>query len=166
MKRFSILLVGAASIAMLAQQSPNATKDEPSAQDSNVTLDRMIAAGKTPQELAKYVFDTHGCKNCHTIGHDGKLGYTEKGKQRAEGFEGCINMLTAMTVIVQTPDERRSSLQRQKATRFEEFGCTACHKLTPGKLGLTEVGAKLAHLHLGCVEVQKLTSSPATAGPH
>ena len=70
-------------------------------------------------------------------------------------------MLTAMTVIVQLPEDQRSPQQRQKAERFEEFGCTACHKLTPGKLGLTEVGAKLAHLHLGCVDIEKLTSGQA-----
>jgi len=68
-------------------------------------------------------------------------------------------MLAAMTVIVQVPDDKRSPLQRQKAERFDEFGCTACHKLTPGKLGLTEVGAKLAHLHLCCVDVEKLVAS-------
>jgi hypothetical protein len=66
-----------------------------------------------------------------------------------------------MTVIVQVPEPKRSPEQRQKAGRFEEFGCTACHKLTPGKLGLTEVGAKLAHLHLGCVEVEKLVAGGA-----
>jgi hypothetical protein len=74
-------------------------------------------------------------------------------------------MLTAMTVIVQVPEEKRSSQQRQKAARFDEFGCTACHALAPGKLGLTEVGARLQHLHLGCVEVEKLTSSSPAAKP-
>jgi cytochrome c2 len=144
-------------IALLAQK--------PAGQEQ-ATLDRMTAAGKSPQELAKYVFDTHGCKTCHVIGHEGKLGYTEKGKQRAKGFEGCINMLTAMTVIVQVPEEKRSSQQREKAQRFEEFGCTSCHKVTPGKLALTEVGAKLQHLHLGCVDVEKLTSTPLPEQAH
>ncbi len=68
-------------------------------------------------------------------------------------------MLTAMTVIAQVPEEKRSSMQRQRAARFEEFGCTACHQVTPGKLALTEVGAKLQHLHLGCADVEKVTSS-------
>lgn len=126
----------------------------------DTTLDRMVAAGKSPAELARYIFDTHGCKACHTIGNDGKLGYTEKGRERAKGFEGCINMLTAMTVIVQVPEGKRSAAQTDKARRFAEFGCTSCHKLTPGKLALTEAGAKLQHLHLGCVDVEKLTSSP------
>ena len=124
-------------------------------------LDEMVAAGKSKQELAQYVFDTHGCRSCHTMGHDGKLGYTAKGKERAQGFEGCINMLTAMTVIVQVPLEKRTAQQRQKAERFEEFGCTECHKLSPGKLELTDAGAKLAHLHLGCVDVEKAVASRA-----
>jgi hypothetical protein len=129
---------------------------------SDAKLDKMIATGKSPQQLAKYVFDTHGCKSCHTIGENGKLGYTEKGRERAKGFEGCINMLTAMTVIAQTPDDKRTSQQAQKALRFKEFGCTDCHLVTPGKLALTDVGAKLAHLHLGCVDVEKLTSSQSS----
>src|ERR1700759_1226625 len=91
-------------------------------------IDQMTAAGKSNQELAQYVFDTHGCRSCHTAGHDGKLGFTAKGKERAQGFEGCIKMLTAMTVIVQLPAEKRTVQQRQKAEHFEEFGCTACHK--------------------------------------
>ena len=147
------------ALAQSSQTPPPSALSQPSAQQTAARLDQMIAAGKSNQELAQYVFDTHGCKNCHTMGHDGKLGLTTKGKERAQGFEGCINMLTAMTVIVQAPEDKRTAQQRQKAERFKEFGCTACHALTPGKLGLTEVGAKLAHLHLGCVDVEKLTSS-------
>jgi cytochrome c2 len=136
-----------------------AAQTQPAPQQTGATLDRMIAAHKSQQELALYVFDTHGCKKCHTLGSQGKLGFTEVGKQRAQGFEGCISMLTAMTVIVQVPADKRSAQQRQRAERFEEFGCTSCHKLTPGRLELTEVGAKLAHLHLGCVDVEKLVAS-------
>jgi|SRR5215469_4578129 len=65
------------------------------AQSSTAELDRMIAAGKSQHELAQYLFDTHGCKNCHTLGHDGKLGFTKKGQERAQGFEGCISTLKA-----------------------------------------------------------------------
>ncbi len=147
------------ALAQSSQTPRSTTLSQPSPQQTAASLDRMIAAGKSNQELAQYVFDTQGCKSCHTIGQDGKLGFTAKGKERAQGFEGCIRMLTAMTVIVQVPADKRSPQQRQKAERFKEFGCTACHTLTPGKLGLTEVGAKLAHLHLGCVDVEKLTSS-------
>jgi hypothetical protein len=122
-------------------------------------LDRMMAAGKSQRELAKYVFNTHGCKNCHTMGGSGKLGFTEKGKERAKGFEGCISMLTAMNLIAQVDERQRSPDQRQKAARFEDFGCTTCHKIIPGKMGLTDLGAKLTQLHVGCVDVEKLVAA-------
>jgi hypothetical protein len=122
-------------------------------------LDRMVAEGKSQRDLARYVFNTHGCKSCHSMGQSGKLGFTEKGKERAKGFEGCISMLTAMNLIAQVDEKQRSPQQRQKAARFEEFGCTTCHKIIPGKMGLTDIGAKLTHLHLGCVDVEKLVAA-------
>jgi cytochrome c2 len=125
-------------------------------QSTDATLDNMIAAGKSPQELGAYLFDTHGCKNCHTAGKDGKLGFTKKGEERAQGFQGCIATLKAMTVIAKVPANQRSATQRQRAQQFEEFGCATCHKVADGKVGLTAVGAKLAHLHLGCIDVEKL----------
>jgi hypothetical protein len=126
------------------------------AQPPDATLDKMIAAGRSPQELAAYLFDSHGCKNCHTAGKDGKLGFTQKGADRAQGFQGCISTLKAMTVIAKVPADQRSATQRQRAQQFEEFGCATCHKVADGKVGLTAVGAKLAHLHLGCVDVEKV----------
>ncbi len=155
------LCEGAAS----AQQRPVAQKDannQPSAA-SIAALNRMIAAGKSQRELAQHLFDTHGCKECHTIGSEGRLGFTPKGKDRAQGFEGCIATLKAMSIIVKVPENKRSATQRGRVQRFEEFGCATCHKLTPGKMGLTEVGAKLAHLHLGCVDVEKLLASGAAS---
>jgi len=138
---------------------------QPSPQSTAATLDRMAAAGKSQQELAQYVFDSHGCKSCHTVGQNGKLGFTERGMQIGKGFEGCISMLTAMNLIAQVPDSQRSAQQRQKAARFEEFGCTVCHRIAPGKMGLTPVGEKLTHLHLGCVNVEKLVASEPARHP-
>ena len=137
--------------AALAQQSP--------AGSANATLDRMIAAGKGQREVAQYIFDTRGCNGCHTIGRDGKLGYTKKGQETAQGFEGCISTLKAMTIIAKVPAERRSDTQLRRVQRFDAFGCATCHKVTPGKMQLTSVGAKLSHLHLGCVEVEKLLAT-------
>jgi hypothetical protein len=151
-----IALAGFAFVVAAAQPSPQGTA---------ATLDRMKAAGKSQQELAQYVFDTHGCKSCHTVGQQGKLGFTERGRQIGKGFEGCISMLSAMNLIAQVPDGQRSAQQRQKAARFEAFGCTFCHKITPGKMGLTEVGAKLTHLHLGCVDVEKLVAKRSAGDP-
>jgi hypothetical protein len=51
--------------------------------------------------------------------------------------------------------------QRHRAQQFEEFGCATCHKIADGKVGLTAVGAKLASLHLGFVDVEKVLASKA-----
>jgi len=149
------VLVFVAATLLSAQEGQEAKK--PTGKPSS-TIDQMIAAGRSREELAQYVFDTHACSGCHTIGSQGRLGFNERGKQTAKGFEGCISMLTAMTVIVQISDNKRTPQQRQKAQRFEEFGCTACHQITPGKMQLTDVGSKLAHLHLGCVDVEKVVA--------
>lgn len=143
--------------AQTARNQPTATP--------NAALERMIAAGKSQRELAQHLFETHGCKQCHTLGSEGKLGFTSKGQERAQGFEGCISTLKAMSVIVKVPEDQRSATQRRRVQRFEEFGCATCHQLTPGKMGLTEVGAKLAQLHLGCVEVQNTVASGAAPPP-
>ena len=141
-----------AGVCVLAQQkqSPQAT---------SAALDKMIAANKSQKELAQYVFDNHGCKTCHTVGENGKLGFTAKGKQLTNGFEGCIRSLTAMNLIAQVPANQRSADQKAKAQRFDEFGCTLCHQIVPGKMGLTELGSKLTHMHLGCVDVEKTLAS-------
>lgn len=123
-------------------------------------LDRMIDNGATAPALAAYVFYTQNCKNCHTVTHDGKFGYTAQGRDRAQRSEGCTRILADMTVIAQLPGDQRSSEQVQKTEHFKQFGCTACHAVAPGKLDMTDVGAKLAHLHLGCVDVEKLLTAP------
>ena len=162
------ILASAALIAVifLTMESPGARgASQPSAAATSAALDRMTASGKTDREKAQYVFDTHGCKNCHTAGEGGKLGMTEQGKELAHGFEGCIPMLTAMNVIAQVDPSQRSAGQKQKAARFQEFGCTFCHQITPGKMGLSVVGTKLKHMKLGCVEVESLVASQTGKKP-
>lgn len=158
-RAFAATLLGFPLPVVLAQKTqpaPKAAAAQPSAQTITAALDRMASSGKSPHEFAQYVFETQGCKSCHTVGQNGKLGFTEKGKQVGQGSEGCISTLTAMSVIAKVPEDQRSATQRRRAERFTEFGCATCHKLTPGEMGLTEVGARLANLHLGCVDVEKL----------
>jgi cytochrome c2 len=153
MTRRSIVSTAAALLVaacLLAQPKP------PSPEATSAALDKMIAAKKSQKELAQYVFDNHGCKSCHTVGESGKLGFTEKGKHLTNGFEGCIRMLTAMNVIAQVSANQRSADEKTKVQRFDEFGCALCHKIVPGKMGLTELGTKLRYLHLGCVDVEKV----------
>ncbi len=154
------LVLAAALVACSSQQQPAATNSTPvpTAQlqpavkpVSDVNLDSM-----PPDKLATYVFENHGCKNCHTLGKGGKLGFTEHGKEVIKNFEGCIRLLTAMDVISQVSEEKRSAQEKEKAARFQEFGCTTCHQIAPGKLGLTPYGAKLASLHMACTDVERI----------
>jgi cytochrome c2 len=113
-------------------------------------------SGKTPDELAAYVFERHRCNSCHTLGQGGKLGFTDRGKDVGKNFEGCISLLTSMNVIAQMKTSNRTAEEKEKAARFQEFGCTTCHQITPGKLGLTEYGKKLKSLHMACTDVEKI----------
>jgi hypothetical protein len=133
------------AVALAQSQEPQAS----------ATLDRMVAAHKSQQQLARYVFDTQGCKRCHTIGQAGKLGFTARGTETAKGFEGCIAMLTAVTHIASVPVDQRTPQQQKKTGRFTEFGCTFCHTMADGKMAMTGAGTKLASLHLGCVDIER-----------
>ena len=156
------------SAALVACSSKRTSQPSPSSQahseqvaqsgQSAQTVAEIDPSGKSPQELATLIFEHHGCNDCHTLGKGGKLGFTARGKEVGKNFEGCISLLTAMNVIAQVKEENWSSEEKRKAARFQGFGCTACHQITPGKLGLTEVGAKLASLHMACTDVQKILS--------
>ncbi len=120
-----------------------------------------VNAAQSQIELTQTVFDARGCKDCHSVSSNGTLGFTDKGKRLGQDFEGCSRMLAAMNLIAQVEPGQRSAQQRQIATRFDEFGCGFCHKITPGKLGLTEVGSKLGNLHLKCVSVDSCCRRPS-----
>jgi cytochrome c551/c552 len=135
-------------------QPAQSSKASPAASPNMLTDAQM--SKMSSDELAHYVFEHHGCNNCHTLGANGKLGFTERGKQVGKGFEGCISLLTSMNVIAQVKPGDRSAAEKQKAARFQEFGCTTCHQITPGKLGLTGYGTKLKSLHMACTDVENI----------
>jgi cytochrome c551/c552 len=112
----------------------------------------------SPGELATYIFEHHGCDSCHTMGSNGKLGYTERGKQVGKGFVGCVSLLTSMNLIAQVDPANRTPDEKEKAVKFREFGCTTCHQIVPGKLGLTSYGIKLKSFHMACTDVEKILS--------
>ena len=159
MKRQSTVWILVSATILLFTGNCLLAQQKQSREATSAALDKMIAAKKSQRELAQYVFDNHGCNTCHTVGENGKLGFTPRGKQLTNGFEGCIRTLTAMNVIAQVPANQRSADQKTTARRFDEFGCTLCHQIVPGKMGLTGLGVKLSHLHLGCVEVEKQVAS-------
>lgn len=104
--------------------------------------------------LTQYVFDNQGCRTCHTVSADGKLGFTDRGKELGKGFEGCTSLLTAMNVIAQVPQASRTADEKAKATTFQQFGCATCHQIVPGTMGLTKFAGKLKSLHLICTEIK------------
>jgi cytochrome c551/c552 len=156
---FSLIAVLICSSFLFSQ-----TKQAPQSAVSSKTADSGAApkpltdaqmANMSTDELANYVFENHGCKNCHTMGANGKLGFTDRGRQVGKGFEGCIALLTSMNVIAQVQESNRSAEEKRKAARFQEFGCTTCHQIMPGKLGLTAYGTKLKSFHMACTDVEK-----------
>lgn len=156
---FSFILI-AFSQAGVARPAPSGTGSKSQAQGQSSASPKTHGgddmSGKTPDQLAAYVFEHHRCNSCHTLGQDGKLGFTDRGKEVGKNFEGCISLLTSMNVIAQVKPANRTAEEKEKAARFQEFGCTTCHQITPGKLGLTEYGKKLKSLHMACTDVEKI----------
>jgi hypothetical protein len=156
---FSFLLIAFSQTGVARSVSSGpASQSQAQGQSSpaSKTHDGDDMSGKTPDELAAYVFERHRCNACHTLGQGGKLGFTDRGKEVGKNFEGCISLLTSMNVIAQVKPANRTAEEKQKVARFQEFGCTTCHKITPGKLGLTEYGKKLKSLHMACTDVEKI----------
>lgn len=141
-----------------AASNPDAQMERAQANQTGARLTEADLKSKSPDKLATFVFENHGCKNCHTMGAGGRLGFTERGNEVGKNFEGCIRLLTAMNVIAQEKEENRTPEEKEKAARFEQFGCSTCHQITPGKLGLTDYGKKLASMHLACTDVERVLS--------
>jgi hypothetical protein len=131
------------------------SSQEPSHNSAKPQEDANLS-GKSPDELAAYIFEHHHCSNCHTMGAGGKLGFNERGKEVGKGFEGCISLLTSMNVIAQVKPANRTDDEKHKVERFEQFGCTTCHQIVPGKLGLTSYGQKLKSMHMACTDVERI----------
>ena len=116
----------------------------------------QVTQAKSAHEVATYIFDNYGCKQCHTVASGGKFGYTAMGEQLKKSSEGCTAMLTTVSRIVTLPEADRTSEHREKLAHFNDYGCTACHRISFGSIELTEVGAKLRTMHLACTDVQRV----------
>jgi cytochrome c551/c552 len=159
---FLAIVAFAACSQRSEQAKVNAPADAKPVKTSR-TLDDRNVAGKSPQEVADYVFTSYDCNSCHTLGSDGKFGYTARGEQIRGNSEGCVAMLTSMSVIAQVDETNRTQEQKVKAAHFNEYGCTMCHQVTPGHLGMTETGGKLASLHMSCSEVERILNQRGKA---
>jgi cytochrome c551/c552 len=114
-----------------------------------------VTEAKSAHEIAAYIFDNYGCNNCHTTASGGKFGYTATGEQLKNKSEGCISLLTTVSRIATLPEGDRTAEHKEKIARFNDHGCTACHRISFGSVGLTEIGAKLQTMHLACTDVQR-----------
>jgi hypothetical protein len=168
-RTLAILLILAGSFALAALSSAGPANSSPatsviqhSAQEqshnSAKPQEGAELSRKSPDELAAYLFEHHHCNNCHTMGAGGKLGFNERGKEVGKNFEGCIALLTSMNVIAQVKPANRTEDENHKVARFEQFGCTTCHQIVPGKLGLTGYGQKLKSMHMACTDVERIIS--------
>ena len=111
------------------------------------------AEGKSPREIAKWIYDNHGCVSCHTLTNTGLFGLNPQGQARAEDFEGCPGMLRTVWETLALAEKEWSQRQRRVRREFVDFGCALCHEVGPTGVGLTEIGAKAALLHMSCSEV-------------
>src|SRR5215831_8110075 len=75
---------------------------------------QKVTDANTPEQIATFVFDNYGCKNCHTLGSVGKFGFTTEGEQLKSKSEGCIALLTAVHGIVAMPEVRRTAQDKEK----------------------------------------------------
>lgn len=142
------------TIALVAACSQK-TKSQATAQASLVPSE-LNDPNKSPQEIANFVFTNYKCASCHTLSGEGKFGYTSRGEQLKQQSEGCVSLLTSMSVIAHITEPDRKPEQKLKAAHFKDYGCTVCHVVEPGHMGLTQTGQKLSSLHMSCSEVQQI----------
>ncbi len=119
------------------------------------------AEGRTPQQLALWMFSRYGCHRCHTLTTEGRFGLTALGMVRARDFQGCPAMLGTISETMSIPETEWTEQQRQTRIEFEEFGCTVCHQIEDTRIALTQLGEKAASLHMSCSGVAAAVSSHA-----
>ncbi len=148
------VVVSVSIVAGLISCQQNPSPDNPSIEAAQPTsLLDFDEEGKSPQEIAKWIYDNHGCVTCHTLTNTGLFGLTPLGQERAEGFEGCPGMLTTVWETLAIAEQEWSERQRKVRTDFVDFGCTLCHDVGPTGVGLTAIGSKAALLHMSCSQV-------------
>ena len=135
------------------QSMPAEEQSLPPEAETQISLLEYDTAGKSPEEIALWLFDNHGCKSCHAFTPEGLLGLTPQGQEAGRDFQGCPGMLQTVWQTVAVHESEWTEQQTRVRANFVRFGCTACHQVGPTGVGLTEIGAKAALLHMSCSEV-------------
>lgn len=129
-------------------------REEPASPGADALLTYDVT-GKSPGDIARWIYDNHNCSTCHTLTTSGVFGLTARGQQLARDFEGCPGMLQTVWQTLTIPEAQWTAKQKQVRSNFNSFGCAVCHQVGPTAVGLTEVGARAAALHMSCPGVMR-----------
>ncbi len=132
--------------------------DTPSAPSEVTSLLEYDTQGKSSREVAQWIYDSYGCQTCHSLTQTGVFGLTVQGEVMARDFQGCPGMLTTVWETLSVAEAQWTEQQKTTRVDFERFGCTVCHQIGSTSLGLTEIGAHAAILHMSCSEVSAAVS--------
>lgn len=132
--------------------------DKPSLRSEVTSLLEYDTQGKSSREVAQWIYDSYGCQTCHSLTQSGVFGLTAYGEVMARDFQGCPGMLTTVVETLSVPEAQWTDVQKTTRLDFERFGCTVCHQIGSTSLGLTEIGAHAALLHMSCSEISATVS--------
>ncbi len=132
--------------------------EKPSVRSEITSLLEYDTQGRSSREIAQWIYDSYGCQTCHTLTQTGVFGLTAQGEVMARDFQGCPGMLKTVWETLSVPETEWTEKQKITRVDFEHFGCTVCHQIGSTSLGLTEIGAQAAILHMSCSEVSAAVS--------
>ena len=157
MAGISFLVAFAVVAAILYwQRGVPAPVNSPIAMSQPASLLDYDAEGKSALHIATWIYDNHGCVECHTLTKTGLFGLTAQGETIAADFQGCPGMLTTVWETLTVAEEQWTPKQRQVRQEFVRFGCTVCHQVGPTGVGLTDIGARASLLHMSYSQVDAL----------
>jgi cytochrome c551/c552 len=152
----SFLFAFAVVAGILYWQRGTGQPGSPIKLSQSASLLEYDAEGKSAREIAEWIYDNHGCVECHTLTKTGLFGLTAQGEKMAVDFQGCPGMLTTVWETLTLAEEEWTPKQSLVRQEFVRFGCTVCHEVGPTGVGLTAIGAKASLLHMGCSQVDSI----------
>lgn len=151
-RRIKLLIVTAACLSIVSISCSRRKEQPPEPAPTTLAEFTQATAGKNALGVARFVLERYDCKKCHALDSKQKLILNQQSEAMGKDFHGCIPMLSDMNVISQVSAKDRTPQETETAKHFQEYGCAFCHKIVPGKMGLTDIGDKLGFFHKGCNE--------------
>ena len=152
---WSLFLLGAGLVSCQGGEEERSVSQEQNLPQvhEEITLLDYDTTGKSPDEIALWVWDTYRCNTCHGFTADGLMGLTPQGQQMGRDFQGCPSMMATVWETVAVNRSEWTEAQKQVRANFSQFGCTVCHQVDPTGVTLTDIGSKASQMHLSCPEV-------------